>query len=149
MTGKADFTEEEWNLLREAPPGAGLVVLTAQRGGSFRETYALAKAYTDARSQHGASQLLDEIASSKPQRDPAHSGSVDELKQHVLGRLREAVALLEAKTTPEEVDEYRRFVLAVAQKVAAAHREDGVDVSPAEQAAIDEISAALDERSGA
>src|SRR4051794_25526399 len=27
MTGKADFTEEEWDLLREAPPGAGLVVL--------------------------------------------------------------------------------------------------------------------------
>src|SRR3954465_5517357 len=93
MTGKADFTEEEWNLLREAPPGAGLVVLTAQRGGTFRETYAMASAYTDARRQHGASQLLDEIASSKPQRDHAHSGSADELKQRVLGRLREAVAL--------------------------------------------------------
>src|SRR3954453_17943383 len=143
MTGKTDFTEEEWDLLREAPPGAGLVVLTAQRGGSFRETYAMAKAYSEARSQHGASQLLDEIVSSKPQRDHAHSGSVDELKQHVLGRLREAVALLEAKTTPGEVDDYRRFVLAVTEKVAAAHREDGVDVSPAEQAAIDEISTAL------
>ena len=58
--------------------------------------------------------------------------------------LREAVVLLEDKATPEEVDDYRRFVLAVAQKVAAAHRENGVDVSPAEQAAIDEISAALD-----
>ena len=144
MTGKADFTEEEWNLLREAPPGAGLVVLTAQRGGSFRETFAMAKAYTDARSERGASQLLDEIASSKPERDHTHYGSVDELKQHVLARLREAVAVLEDKATPEEVDDYRRFVLAVAQKVAAAHRENGVDVSPAEQAAIDEISAALD-----
>src|SRR3954465_1893830 len=148
MTAKSDFTDEEWSLVSEGPVTAGMVVLTAQRGGSFRETYAMAKAYTDARSQHGASQLLDEIVSSKPQRDHAHSGSVDELKQHVLGRLREAVALLEAKTTPGEVDDYRRFVLAVAQKVAAAHREDGVDVSPAEQAAIDEIAAALGGRSG-
>jgi hypothetical protein len=143
MTGKADFTEEEWELLREVPPGAGLVVLTAQRGGSFRETFAMAKAYAEARSQSGASQLLDEIVSAKPGRDHTRSGSAEELKQHVLGRIREAVALLEAKATSQEVDDYRGFVLLVAEKVAAAHREDGVDVSPAEQAAIDEISAAL------
>src|SRR3954453_16976274 len=117
MTGKADFTEEEWGLLREAPPSAGLVVLTAQRGGTFRETYAMGKAYAEARSQHGTSQLLDEIVSAKPERDHTRHGSVDELNQPVLGRLREAIALLEAKTTPEEVDDYRRFVLAVAQKV--------------------------------
>jgi hypothetical protein len=143
MTGKADFTEEEWELLREVPPGVGLVVLTAQRGGSFRETYALAKAYSEARSQHGASQLLDEIVSARPAREHSRSGSADELRRHVLGRLREALALLEAKATSQEVDDYRGFVLLVAEKVAAAHREEGVDVSPAEQAAIDEISAAL------
>jgi hypothetical protein len=34
-------------------------------------------------------------------------------------------------------------VLAVADKVANAHREDGESVSNAERAAIDEISAAL------
>jgi len=143
MTGRADFTEDEWELLREVPPGAGLVVLTAQRGGSFRETFAIAKAYTETRGQHGASQLLDEIVSAKPARDRGHHGSLEELQQHVLGQAREAVALLDAKATPEEVDDYRRFVLAVAERVAAAHREGGVDVSPAEQAAIDAISGAL------
>ena len=143
MTGKADFTEEEWNLLREAPPGAGLVVLTAQRGGSFRETFAMAKAYTDARSERGASQLLDEIASSKPERDHTHYGSVDELKQHVLARLREAVVLLEDKATPEEVDDYRSFVLGVVNRVANAHKEDGVAVGPDEQAVIEGITASL------
>jgi len=50
---------------------------------------------------------------------------------------------VESKGTPEEVDEYKRFVVTLAQKVAAAHREHGADVSPAEQAAIDEISATL------
>jgi hypothetical protein len=143
MTGKADFTEEEWGLLREVPPGAGLVVLTAQRGGSFRETYAMGKAYAEARREHGSSQLLDEIVSAKPERDHTRAGSVDELKQHVFGRVREAIALLGAKATPDELDDYRRFVLNVAGKVAAAHREDGVDVSPAEQAAIDEIASTL------
>src|SRR3954462_15935845 len=126
MTGKADFTEEEWDLLREAPPSAGLVVLTAQRGGSFRETYAMGKAYAEERSQRGAGQLLDEIVSAKPERDHTHHWSVDELKQHVLARVREAVALLAAKSTPDEVDDYRSFVLPVTEKVAAAHREGGV-----------------------
>ena len=44
MTGKADFTEEEWELVREGPPTAGMVALTAESGGSFRESFARAKA---------------------------------------------------------------------------------------------------------
>ena len=53
------------------------------------------------------------------------------------------LALLQTKATPAEVDEYRRFIVTLAQHVAAAHREHGKDVSDAEQAAIDEIAAAL------
>ena len=45
MTGKADFTAEEWELVREGPPTAGMMALTAEHGGTFRETWALAKAY--------------------------------------------------------------------------------------------------------
>ena len=143
MTGKTDFTEEEWDLLREVPPGAGMVVLTAQKGGTFRETYAMAKAYAEARQQRGASQLLDEIVASKPERDHTKHGSVDELKQHVLGRAGEAMTLLQGKATADEAEDYKNFVLAVAEKDAAAHREDGVDVTDAERAAIDDISGAL------
>jgi len=143
MTGKADFTEQEWDLVGEGPPTAGFIVLTAQRGGTFRESIAMAKAYTEARQQHGSSQLLDEIVSAKPDIDRTRYHSVDELKQNGLQRLREAVQLLEQKATPEEVENYRRFVLAVAERVAAAHREGGVEVSDAERAAIEEISSAL------
>ena len=53
------------------------------------------------------------------------------------------MALLEAKATTEELDDYRRFVLALASKVAAAHKEEGQNVSPAEAEAIQEITAAL------
>jgi hypothetical protein len=58
MTAKADFTGEEWNVVREGPPAAGQMVLMAQSGGSFRESWALAKTYAEARKQHGESQLL-------------------------------------------------------------------------------------------
>jgi hypothetical protein len=143
MTGKAAFTEEEWHTVLEGPPSAGMIVVTAQRGGSFRETIAMAKAYTEARKHHGESELVDEIVSAKPEHDHTRYHSADELKAAGLQHLRDAVAVLEQKATPAEVDGYRQFVLTLADRVANAHREDGKNVSDAEQAALDEITAAL------
>jgi hypothetical protein len=143
MTGRADFSEEEWETVLEGPTSAGLIVSRAQRGGTFRESFALAKTYSEARSSSGASALLDEIVQSKPKVDRERAGSVEELKEQYLGNIREATSLLEAKASPEELEDYRRFTLGVAERVAGAKEEDDQPVSPAEQAAIDEISAAL------
>ena len=117
MTGKADFTPEEWDLILQGPPSAGLIVATAQRGGTFRESVSIAKAYVEARQQHGESDLLDEIVASKPEIDHTRYRSVEELKEHGLQHLRDSVALLERKATSAEVDEYRQFVLSLADKV--------------------------------
>ena len=143
MTGKADFTAEEWQLVAEGPPAAGLAVATAQRGGTFRESFALAKAYTEARGEHGESQLLDELVSERPKLKHERANSAGELKDEALGHLRDAVALLRSKATSEEVDDYRSFVLNVANRVANAHKEDGVAVGSDEQAVIEEIAASL------
>ena len=55
----------------------------------------------------------------------------------------EAVALLEQKATPDEVKSYKKFVLAVAERVAEAHREGDQNVSEAERAAIEKIASSL------
>jgi hypothetical protein len=143
MTGKADFTPQEWQVVLEGPPSAGMIVVTAQRGGTIRETIAMAKAYVEARKKHGQSQLLDEIVSAKPEIDHTRYPSFEELKDDGLRHLRDAVALLERTATAEELDDYRRFVLTLADEVANAHREDGQNVSPAERAAIEEIAASV------
>jgi len=143
VTGKAAFTEEEWQAVLEGPPIAGMLVITAESGGSFRETFALAKAYAGAREQHGESELLDEIVAVKPEFDRKRYGSAEALGQEGLQRLRDAVAALQAKATPEEVEDYRNFVVALAERVAAAHKEHGERVSPNEQAALGEIAASL------
>jgi hypothetical protein len=148
MTGKADFTEQEWETVLEAPTSAGLIVSTAQRGGSFRESFSLAKAYAEARTTTGASGLMDEIAQAKPKVDRARQGSAEDLRKHHLGIVREAVSLLEAKASPEELADYRRFTLGLAERVATAKEEGDQPVSEAERAAIDEIAAALGEDSG-
>ena len=140
MTGKANFTDNEWALVLEGPPSAGMIVLTAQRGGTIREMIAMGKAYAEARQQHGESELLDEIVAAKPEVDHTRYHSVEELKQHGLQHLRDALELLNRKATPDEVEDYKRFVLTLAEKVANAHREGGAEVSDAERTAIEEIA---------
>jgi hypothetical protein len=151
MTGKSDFSPDAWTQVLEGPPSAGLIVIMADRGGTVRETFSMARAYAEARQEHGRSELLDEIVAAKPEIDRSRSGSPQELKQRNLSHLTEAVATLEGKASPEEVDEYRSFVLALAEKVAGAHREGPRDqdpISDAERNAISEIAAALGAQSG-
>ncbi|HUK68743.1 MAG TPA: hypothetical protein VLW50_08330 [Streptosporangiaceae bacterium] len=143
MTTKAAFSPEEWKVVLEGPPTAGMIVVTAARGGMFRESIAMSKAYVEARAQHGESELLDEVVAAKPELDHTRYHSPEELRDHGLQHLRDAVALLETKATAEEIDGYRRFVLTLADKVAAAHREGGQSVSPAEADAVKQIAAAL------
>ena len=143
MTTKAAFSPEEWKIVREGPPTAGMIVVTAAHGGMFRETIAMSKAYTEARAQHGESELLDEIVSARPEVDHTRYHSPQELRDSGLAHLRSAAGLVQAKGTAEELDDYRRFVIALANKVAAAHREEGQSVSPAESEAIGQITTAL------
>jgi hypothetical protein len=143
MTNQNAFTADEWTLVREAPTSAGLIVVTASRGGTFRETFAMSKAYVEARGDHGKSELLDEVVGSKPKMDHPHSHSPEELTATSLQHIRDAITLIEGKATAQEVEDYRHFVVTLAEKVAAAHREHGQDVSPEEAAAIESIRTAL------
>jgi hypothetical protein len=143
MTTKAAFSPDEWKVVLEGPPTAGMIVVTAARGGMFRETIAMSKAYTEARAEHGESELLDEVVAAKPQVDHTRYHSAEELRDNGLRHLRDAVALVQSKATAQESDDYQRFVLTLANKVAAAHKEGGQSVSPAEAEAIQQITAAL------
>ena len=122
-----------------------MIVITAQRGGMLRETVSMAKAYVEARRHHGQSELLDEIVAAKPEIDHTRYGSLEELKEHSLEHLRGAVALLDGKATAQELDEYKHFIVNLADKVARAHteRQSEAPVSDTERAAIAEIVDAL------
>ena len=141
MTAKADFSPEEWELVREGPPTAGMVALTAESGGAFRESWALAKAYTEARKEHGESELLDALVAEKP--DLKRYKTTEELEDQGLRRLTEAVALLEQKATVGEVVAYKKFALGVAERVAEAHKEGDRPVSAGERTAIEKLGASL------
>jgi len=148
MTAKSDFTPQEWETVLEGPTAAGLMIAASQRGGTFRESYSIAKAYADARREHGASQLLDDIVGEKPKVERPHVHSVDELKQQSLEQLRQGLALVQQKGTPEDADQYKQFVVGLAARVAEAHREGflgftGDRVSDSERQAVSDVADAL------
>ena len=141
MTGKADFSEQEWELVREGPTAAGMYALMASKGGSIRESWALAKTYAEARQEHGESELLDAIVAEKP--PVKRYDSAEQLEQEGLTKLSQAVELLAQKASPGEVEGYRHFVTEVAGNVAKAHKEEGEGVSADEREAIEKITASL------
>jgi hypothetical protein len=145
MTTKSEFNADEWERVTRAPALAGVMVALADRGGTFRESLALGKAYAAAKRDEAGSELLQELVASPPSLDRESAGQPDQIPEQI----REAVRTVEEKATPEEAEEYRQFILRLADVVAHAHKEGGVlgiggkEVSPEEQAALDRLSSTL------
>lgn len=151
MTTKAAFNADEWAVVASAPALTGMLVVSASRGGTLRESVALSRAYAEARAA-GPSRLLSDLLSSPP---PAakvaeRPRSAEELERHVLDQLRRAIAILGRVASYAEVAEYKRFVYTVAEAVANAHKEGGflgvggTRVSDGEQAVLDKVAALFD-----
>ena len=76
--------------------------------------------------------------------DGAHEyRTPEELREGCLQQIRDAIGVLDGTATPEEIDDYKGFIVHLTHKVAAAHREGGQDVSPAESDAIQAIADTL------
>jgi len=153
MTTKSEFNAQEWDEITTAPALAALMVMLAGRGGAIRESLALGKAYAEARRQ-GGSELIEQLVSSPPHIDPGSMGQRDELRAQLPERIRSAIALVEQTATPEEAQDYRDFILRLADVVAHAVKEGGVlgiggkEVTEQEQAALDELRGQLTTASG-
>jgi hypothetical protein len=148
MTTKAEFNAEEWERIAQAPALGALSIILADRGGSIRESVALAKAYAEARRDSG-SELIEQLVASPPRLDPTSVGPRDQLREQISQRAADAVRLVEERATPEEAGDYRDFILRLADVVAHAHKEGGVlgiggkEVSEEERAALDQLAATL------
>lgn len=150
MTTKADFNGEEWGQISEGPALAGLIVIASQRGGTIRETLAMAKVYSEAQKTHtSGGDLLGDLVTSAPNLDAKQFSSKEDLRTSGLQKITEAVALVEAKATPEELADYRSFAMTVAEHVAERDKSGGFlgiggeRVTGNEESALNDIAAAL------
>jgi len=150
MTGKAEFNAEEWSVVTGAPLLSAMMVIAAERGGSVRESVAVARQYAEARERYDG-EFMSALLATPPATAVKRPDSPDDLPAQASASLREAVAILERVGTEDEVVEYKRFVFSLAESVARAHKEGGFlgiggqEVSEREQAALDEIAAIFDE----
>jgi hypothetical protein len=138
MAGKADFTEDEWVTLQRGVTGAGLLVSLAHRDftDGFGEASAMAHELSDEHTQ-SPSQLVRELAGVRGT-GFGMTSSPAKVEAETMTAIAAAIPLLEAKAA-DELEAYRAFVLAVAERVAAA--KGGVVAE--ETAMIAKIRAAL------
>jgi hypothetical protein len=143
MSCRADYTADEWRAIRQAPTYASQIISTAEHGGAFWEMLSLERAFENAHAGSRDSQLLADIVADRPHVGRLRVRRSDQTRDHVVKRLRAAVAIIERKGDPDDVSAYARFALAVAETVAYAYPAGGQPASPAEEAVLTGIAEGL------
>ncbi|MDA0169536.1 hypothetical protein OJ998_10615 [Solirubrobacter taibaiensis] len=156
MTGKADFTEDEWTRLKRAPFVAGMAITLADPGGPIevvKETAAALRVVTEA-GERGA--LVGALAGEATADAKARHNPLSDFKpkgtlagQEILEEITAVNAIVSSKATPEDAEAYRTWLWDAAREAANAAKEGGflgfhaVRVSEGEQRMLDKLEAAL------
>ena len=159
MTGKADFTEEEWTRLKRAPFVAGMAISLSDPGGPIelaKETAATLKTVTGAAEQGGRGELVaavaTEVAAEAKQRQNPLSGFRPKgalAGQEILEELSGVNEIVSAKASADDARAYRDWLKDAAREAADAAKEGGffgfhaVRVSEGEQRMLDKLGEAL------
>ena len=131
MSTKADFSADEWDLLRSSPLMSSILVVAASPSGPvglIQESTAAGKMIVQS-AQTAQTPLLKSLAEdltqhmSIPKPPP---GATPENVQSAAGEiLKRTSALLTQKATPEETTEIKQWLAKVAQATAEASKEGG------------------------
>lgn len=161
MTIYGDLSAEEQQLLFASLDAAGIAVSAASLGRkeeTASEGIAVATLILDSRSTYVSNPLISSVILELETRATARQDFPDFVQlaeaegaeQKALGILSDVVALLDAKATPQEAAEYKRWLMQLATATAEAGKEDqgflgrgGVVVNDAERAALERIREVL------
>ena len=134
MTGKADFTDDEWATLVRAPMVAGMAITIADPGGPIevvKESSAVLKFATGS-SDEKRDDLVGEVAQAMREMVQHRDNPIGDFKprgtmagKQVLDELSRANEIVRTKATPEEADAFRAWILESAQRAADAAKEGG------------------------
>jgi len=155
MSKQIDYTPEEWKTISTAPVLAGLLVSVSDMSGPVgitKEALAVAKAVGES-AANKSNELIKAVAESfsasggKPSL-PTLPGDRADIRNNLIETCKLAAAVI-AQKSPAEVEEYKRWLVTLAQRTAQASKEGGflgiggTRVSDAESAAVNELAAAL------
>ena len=161
MTGKSNFTPDEWKVLLQSVMAAGIAITAAEPSGLWgllKESFAggteLAKAKTDPGTNALIKAVVDDFSTAEGSaaRDALKAKFKDskpaQIKNKCIEVLRETAAIVDSKA-PSDSAAYKRWLQQISQHVAEAANEGGflgaggVPISEAEKATLTEISTAL------
>ncbi|MDT4895446.1 MAG: hypothetical protein QOH25_523 [Acidobacteriota bacterium] len=158
MGVKEKFTAEEWRTLLKAPMLVSYAIAGAapsDEDGYIQEMKAVADAISESEQRAAKDSLISEVVANiianaeDNEYGQTEKISVSDVKGRALANCQEVAGLLQTKVSAEEADDYKRWLLGVAQRVAGAAKEGGIfgfggaQVSKTEVATINEIAAAL------
>jgi hypothetical protein len=160
MSGKTDYSADEWKICLRAPLMAGLTVIAASPSGPLgvlREMFAVGKLVSETRAQAGSNELLRALVSeigapdARGQMDASELRGLgtEQLRAHALDACRAFAALVDRKASPEEAEGVKRWLVGIAQRTAEAAKEGGflgfggTPVSQAESTAVRDVARAL------
>ncbi len=157
MSVKEHFAEFEWSAVMLGPGRAGLAVVAAAPSGItgvLAELGAMGQVIRDLVARQPKTPLLQAISDDLQQHaTPADTGAraqgrnFTEVRDEALQGVRQAMWLVHAKSTPEDVRAYGDLLLDIARRTAEAAREGGFlgfggeQVNDAERATIADIEA--------
>lgn len=154
MTQKTDFTEQEWKDLLQAPVTAGTYIMISDISvmAMPKEMKGMFKAIMTQSAPAAAQQLVASVVADltakveqKEKFEQPQLESKEDPGQEVLNLLKQQIAILDEKATPEEKVGFCAWLMQVAQATAEAGREGGflgigsTRVSDREKAALDEL----------
>jgi hypothetical protein len=159
MTGKTDFTDEEWTRLKRAPFIAGMAISLSDPGGPIelvKETAATLKTVTGAAAHGDRGELVTGLAGEVAAEAKERKNPLSDFKakgalagQEILEELAAVNAIVSANASPEDAEAYRGWLKDAAQEAANAAKEGGflgfhaVRVSEGEQRMLDKLAEAL------
>jgi len=157
MPGKADFTPEEWKKIVAAAPMVGLAVTCASPNGPWgvmKEMLSMGMAMAEMLQKGSSNPLIADLAvdlkarETKPE-PPQNLKDPEQCKDAALQHVRAVNGILDSKVKGPEGDEFKRWLVTVAHRVAEAANEGGLfgfggeRVSEAEKSVVRQIAFAL------
>ncbi len=148
MTSQFDFSTGDWNTVASTPMLVGLAVAKAEDSGYFgsrKETRTLDSELSPHADDNPARSLIDQAVTSEPapEIEAATALPPAALADAAIASCKELNQILSVTTSEAEAHSYKQWVVSVAREVAEAAKENGVRVSPAEEALIERVREAL------
>ena len=162
MTSKADFTQEQWQLILDVPVMVGMGVMIAGKSGlgTMKESFALTKEMIDAVKDHADNELIQSVVNARLKDKEKSSAEVltnnpytgqgrEGLVDAAVEKCEQVCTVLAENCTDQEAREFKQWAMRIGEKVAMAASEGGFlgfggeQVSAEEKQALARISQAL------